>query len=152
SFVDVNGIDIDAGVTLMLPLVRIGLSDPNTVPVDVNDALPLIVMGSLKVPLSVVVSFRPVKAFSMMIPPTLEGIVTPGFPSMSESTELPEASSPERIVTMGSGTGCPTIAVKAGSDTVAFRVARTVGEKVTTSELAFGVVTGLSRQISSVPV
>jgi len=45
SFFAVNGVAFDAGVTLMLPLDKSGLSDPNTVPVVVNPVVPVIVLA-----------------------------------------------------------------------------------------------------------
>ena len=77
----VNGIAFEEGVTLMLPLVRIGLSDPNTTPVDENCAVPVIVIASVSVDVRLVLIVRPVKALSCRMPPTFDGMVTPGLPS-----------------------------------------------------------------------
>ena len=68
SLVAENGMAEDDGVTLMLPAVRTGLFEPNTVPVDVNEAVPVMVVAFVSVPVSVVSMVSPAYASSMMKP------------------------------------------------------------------------------------
>ena len=61
SFVAVNGIAVELGVTLIIPIERrAGLLDPNTVPVEVNEAVPVIVDAFVNVDVRLVLMVRPV--------------------------------------------------------------------------------------------